>query len=59
MAMIHRRELAKAWRAIEQQKRWEHVKVSYYGDSNAAVAYVNGARVYRTPMHVVKKGERE
>ncbi len=60
--MIHRRELAKAWRAVEQfveglpPETVAHITVSYYGESGSATAWVGGENVYRTKAHIVQKG---
>ena len=63
--MIHRRELAKAWRAVEQHVEGlppatvVHITVSYFGEGGSATAWVGGVCVYRTQMHVSKKGGEE
>lgn len=36
-----------------------HITVSYFGEGGSATAWVGGVCVYRTQMHVSKKGERE
>lgn len=63
--MIHRPELAKALRAVGQHAESRpaaeregnlHFTVSYFGANGVAVAWIEGKRIYRTSMHVSKKG---